>query len=651
MQKAFVFFVLLALLVPVTILAQDEEGIYTDPQGLFTVPIPTNWTVQEAEGYTLLASPDNELEVYLTVADSEDSHAAIEAAWKQIDPEFSLEPADTQEYTDPALLNGTEEIVIITYDNPDDPQTIFQGVGLKYQGKIYIQLFKGSLTAIQQRSAQIQILNTGYKITTLETDNLVGAEPLPLSDELLAELETYIAEKMEQLEVAGASIAIVQGSEIVYLNGFGVRGGESSEPVTPETLMMIGSTTKTMTTMLMGTLVDEGLMAWDTPVTDVLPNFALADPERTQQITMQNLVCACTGVPRQDYELIFNGSQLTAENIVEALAGFQLYTDFGEAFQYSNQMVAVGGYAAVAAAGGEYGNLYQSYVELMGEYIFEPIGMESTTFSFEEVEASGNYALPHTSNAVQEYQAAPIELETWVHSIAPAGGVWSNAADMANYLMTELNEGTAPTGTQVISSENLAYTWQPQVQMSAEASYGLGWISETYKGLPILSHGGNMLGFTSELAFLPEHEIGIVVLSNQVGSAFNIAVRYRLLELLFGQEAEFDAQLTFVLNQAEESISEGQQELLATVDAAESLVGIYTNQALGDITLEMRDGKLYLNTGEFETEIRAGENEEGEVYYLFYDAPLAGLTFKPSEDYNTLTIGEGVMEYTFERVE
>ena len=108
--------------------------------------------------------------------------------------------------------------------------------------------------------------------------------------------------------------------------------------------MLIGSTTKTMTTLLMAQMVDEGVMTWDTLVTEVLPSFAVADPAITEAITMENLVCACTGVPRRDLELVFNSDELSAEEVVESLETFRFFTDFGEAFQYSNQMVATAGY-------------------------------------------------------------------------------------------------------------------------------------------------------------------------------------------------------------------------------------------------------------------------------------------------------------------
>ena len=209
----------------------------------------------------------------------------------------------------------------------------------------------------------MSIIASGFDIIALEKEDLTGIEPLRLTGELLDEFEAYVVDAMERLDIPGSSVSVVQGGEIVYANGFGVRERGKSGPVTPETLMMIVSVTKSMTTMLMATLVDDGLMDWDTPMVEVLPTFALADSQLTREITARNLVCACTGVPRRDFELLLNYDDLSAEDIIESLATFELFTDFGEAFQYSNQMVATGGYVAAAVVGAEYGSLYDGYEE------------------------------------------------------------------------------------------------------------------------------------------------------------------------------------------------------------------------------------------------------------------------------------------------
>lgn len=195
---------------------------------------------------------------------------------------------------------------------------------------------------------------------------------------MLAQIERHTTDLLAQFEIPGAAVAIVQNGEVIYTGGFGVLELGGEEPVTPTTPMMIGSTGKSMTTAMMASMVDDGLFNWDTPVVEILPRFQFSNPELPQQVTLRNLVCACSGVPRRDLVLIFRAEALTAEEVVESLADFQLLTDFGETFQYSNQMVAAGGYAAAAAAGAGFGQLYQAYVTAMNQRIFKPIGMPNT---------------------------------------------------------------------------------------------------------------------------------------------------------------------------------------------------------------------------------------------------------------------------------
>src|SRR5690606_2174266 len=221
----------------------------------------------------------------------------------------------------------------------------------------------------------------------------------------------YINQLMPEFKIPGMVIAIVQNGEIVHTNAFGVRELGEDDPMTVDTHMMIGSSGKSLTTTMMATEVDDGLMTWDTPVVDILPQFQMADEELTQDITVKNLVCACTGVPRRDFEFILRADELSAEDVVESLATFEVFTDFGEAFQYSNQMVATGGYAAAAAGGAEWGDLFDGYAALLRERVLVPVGMPNTTMYFDEVIARGEYATPHALRVGFEYVPMDIEGE------------------------------------------------------------------------------------------------------------------------------------------------------------------------------------------------------------------------------------------------
>ena len=594
-------------------------SILEDPEGRFSVVIPKNWHTSPAQGYSVLTDPDGAIKVYVLSVESNNVEQGLKAAWAMVEPSFALQPAKVK--TPPQ--EGVEQVAKITYQT-GDPQRAVSATGQLVQGRVYTILTDGAAEAVARRDSQLTIIETGYNIKAIKKVDLTGVAPKLFDAQIQAELEAYIAEAMARADIPGTAVAIVQNGQIVYEKGFGLRQLGQPDPITPETRMMIGSISKTMTTMMMATVVDDGKMTWDTPAQQIYPNFAVADPQLSRQVTMRNLVCACTGVPRRDLDLFFNASHLTAEDVVASLQSFEFFTPFGEAYQYSNQMVATGGYLAAQAAGRGTGDLYTDYLAQMQQRVFDPIKMPNTTFFFDTVQSSGNYARPHGDNLYGEYTPLPLTYEQFVRPVAPAGGVWSTAHDMARYLMTELNHGRGPDGTRVVSAANLEETWQPQVPITAQASYGLGWAVDQYKGLRLIQHDGATSGFSSDFAFLPEANLGIVVLTNaHYTSHFNEAVRFRLLELAFGQPKAHNAQFVYQPRLA----SPDQAPSLAELDpaAVEPYLGAYHNEAVGDITLRLQDGKLSLDAGEIVAELRPLAQPIGPAQYIAFDSIMASL--------------------------
>lgn len=643
---------------PFTLTRQDADEAaaptgYEDPEGRFSVTIPTGWTATKEDGYAHLASPAGGINVYLLVSESADPETAVAEGWTTVLPDFTLEPTETIE---PPSTPGVERSVLVNYDS-GNPDELFQALAQLHDDTVYTMLIAGDLEALQRRAAQLQIVATSFRITALEETDLSEAQPRSATD-LIAEFEPFVAETLEAFGVPGAAVAIVQGDEIVYASGFGVIEAGSDEPVTPDTQLMIGSTGKTMTSLLVATLVDDGLIDWDTPVAEVLPEFAVADPELSREITFRNLLCACTGVPRRDFELFFNADELSAEAIIESLSTFEFFTDFGEAFQYSNQLVGTAGYAAAAADGATFGNLFDGYVTSLHERVLDPIGMPHTTLSFADVRERGEYAIPHQVDLDSgDYEPIDLALEEMLMPIAPAGAHWSTASDMARYLLTELNRGVSPDGETVVSEENLRETWEPQVPISATDSYGLGWIVSDYHGLEMFSHGGNTLGFTSEFAFLPDADLGVVVLANAQGAnGFTGAVVGRLLELVYDQPAQSAAQIEFVVAQSERMLEQAQESIQAhaAADEVEQYLGTYENAALGGITLTMEDGQLVMDAGEFSSEIRPMLNDRGEFdAFVTYGVPLAGLPveLRLEDGKPVVLLGQGAVLYRFEQAD
>jgi CubicO group peptidase (beta-lactamase class C family) len=606
-----------------------DSDEYSDPQDRFSVPIPTNWTAEEHSDYTVLTDPDGELTVSIAIVPGSDARTAVEEALTitgvSLD-DFSHSP-DVQSIPSE---QGVDETIIVTYLSDDQTRAV-QAVNQRVDDQNYIMIFAGSLDAAAKRNSQIQIIADGFTITRLETTDLTDVARLPITTALLAELDAYIDELLARLAIPGASVAIVDNGNVVLAKGYGVTEIGGTDPVTADTQMMIGSTTKSMTTLMMATEVDDGLMTWDQPVVEILPEFAVSDPELTQTITVRNLVCACTGMPRRDMELMFNASDMTAEDVISSLSTFALFTGFGEAFQYSNQMVATGGYVAAAAAGGSWGDLYTAYLAEMQTRVFDPIGMSDTTFSFEDVESGGNAATPHGYSLDGSYKAIPVTLEELLTPIAPAGAVWSTANDMARYLITQMQKGIGPDGNRVVSEKNLTETWIPQVAVDAETDYGLGWLFSDYHGIDVIAHGGNTLGFSSDLAFLPNEGIGIVVLANgQAASAFTEGIRNRLFELMYDLPPTFDTEIQYFLDQNKAALEELQGQIADVPPGVAGLaIGTFRSEILGDIEFRLEDGELILDAGEFSSPVKyiPQSSTDGEFTFITIAPPVTGSPF------------------------
>src|SRR5262249_11105727 len=162
------------------------------------------------------------------------------------------------------------------------------------------------------------------------------------------------------------------------------------------------------------------------------------------------------------------------------------------------------------------------------------IGMKSTTLDIKEA-TKHEHASPHSIDYKMTTAVIPIAYEGGPLSVGPAGALWSNVRDMSRYLLVELGKGKTPEGKQVVSEGAMMKRRERQVKIGEKSAYGLG--LEVAKGhdVPSIGHNGATLGFTSDAFFMPDHGLGMVVLSNaRTGTALNGAIRRRLMELLFG---------------------------------------------------------------------------------------------------------------------
>jgi CubicO group peptidase (beta-lactamase class C family) len=473
-------------------------------------------------------------------------------------------------------------------------------------------------------SIALVVFNATRTYTSKFTGPVSVDDPLPA--ELVSDLEQYVKYTMKKNDVPGVSMVLVHDDKVVYLNAMGVKDLETKEPMKTDTLMGIGSTTKSMTAVMVASLVDEGIINWDTPVTEIWPAFALSDPGITEKVTFEHTLCMCSGVPERKEEFTVRYSEMSAEEIIESLANFPLEGEFEQTFNYSQRMLSAGGYLAGMAAGGDYGNLADAYTQVMQERILDPLEMTSSTFSIQQAVASGNYATPYYTG-VSGFHATPTGVEGIFTPIAPAGALWSTAEDMSKYLNMLLNQGVAENGTRVVSAENLEYLWERHVLHDTDLYYGLGWEIEDFNGLTVIHHPGGTVGYASELAVIPELNVGFALLTNRLDLTAPIGrmAYYRLLEMLTGSEQTYDKEVADLKLNVSGQLLTLSVITKKTVDSEEisPFLGAYHNETLGDAELLIHnDRTLWLDIGEYEIPLRKLKLEKNQ--FIFYESVFMG---------------------------
>lgn len=325
-------------------------------------------------------------------------------------------------------------------------------------------------------------------------------------------------------------------------------------------------------------------------------------------------------------------------------------TGFGETFQYSNLLVAVGGYAA-ASAFQKGADLKTAYENAMRTLVFEPLGMADSLLTRQEA-TRGDHAQPHALDLEGNSVAIGLTLEGSVESVLPAGGLWSTAEDMARYIMLELNGGVAGTGERLVSEQTLRSRYSGGIKINEKMGYGLGLLYASEQGLHVLSHGGNTFGFTSEMFFLPDQNLGVVLLTNRrVANAMLGAIRQRIFEIVFGAARKSDEMLSAVVSMRKDSVSRTRERIktdAGSVAWMADYVGSYENPDLGAATVTRSDGGFWIQFESWGSALASEPQADGSRLIVLTSPPWSGsLRFQALPDTGDLIIELGQEKYTF----
>ncbi len=502
----------------------------------------------------------------------------------------------------------------------------------------------------EKRGGQVALIMGRLLPKDYTRESFAGKKANSLDPQRIAQLSRFIEEGQKLTGVPGVALGLIQDGKVIFADGFGIKELGRSEKPDGDTLFMVASNTKALTTLLLAKLVDEHRITWETPVTTLLPAFRLGDAETTRSVRVKHLICACTGMPRQDYEWLFQFGSMTPENSLSLLGTMKPTSKFGELFQYSNLMAAAAGYTGAHVLYPDM-KVGAAYDRAMQAYVFDPLGMKSTSFDFTRALA-GNHASPHAPNIDGKPAKALMAVNYAVVPLRPAGAAWSSVRDMLKYVSMELADGKLPDGKTYISKQSLLDRRTPQVSIGKDLTYGMGLMVDTTYGVPVVHHGGDLIGYHSDMIWLPQQKVGAVVLTNgNPGWLIRSHFSRKLLEVLFDGRPEADSLLSADARSFFASLAADRKLLTVPADARESakLASHYVNAALGDIAVSKSGDATIFDFGEWKSEVATRRNPDGTISFLTIVPGVTGSEFVAgSGPKQTLIARDGQHEYVFE---
>jgi CubicO group peptidase (beta-lactamase class C family) len=612
-----------------------------------TFTAPTGWRVTSAANKSILEPPEADSHLVMLDIHAADAAGAVAAGWAAYRPDANR---PLKIATPGAPYNGWDERHVYIYETSPNEKAVVYALAWRAGGDWLVVIVEAALSTFEKRNAAFSLAIGSLRPKEYQREMFGGRKAHPLDADRIAALKEFVQDVMRDFGIPGVGLSLIDGGRVAFQGGLGEKTLGRPDPVDADTLFLAASNTKAMTTLLLAELVDERKLRWDEPVTEVYPDFRLGDADTTRQVLVKHLVCACTGLPRQDFEWLFNFGTATPASSLASLGTMQPTSGFGEVFQYSNLMAAAAGYIAASVARPKQ-ELGAAYDEVMRSKVFEPLGMTRTTFDFAAA-LSGNFASPHGSDVDGKTTPARMDMNYSVVPVRPAGGMWTSARDLSKYIQMELAVGWLPDGKQLVSKESLLERHKGHVQTGEDTTYGMGLVVSMQYGVKVVSHGGSLFGYKSDMIFLPDHGVGAVILTNSDTGAYLPGLfRRRLLEVLFDGKPEAIEHVKAQNAQRIATIAENRQRLMVPADPGEvhKLASGYSSPALGAFRVRMEDGVTIFDFGKWHSAVASRKNDDGTTSFISVDPTVNGFNFVVGErdGKRALIIRDAQHEYTF----
>ena len=586
---------------------------------------PVGWSIRTTGPAVILTAPEGGSHIALVDVAARDADAAVAAGWATYDAkaQWPLKLA-----TDRAKRDGWDQVRSYAYVTAASDARSVGALALRHGDRWTVAILDLADAVGEKREAQVDLVLQRLWPKGYRRESFAGKAAHKLDAARLQVLRQFIEDARRQFDVPGVAIGVVQDGKVVLAEGFGVRDQDKPDKVDADTLFMIASNTKAMTTLMLAKQVDAGAFTWDTPVTRVMPTFRLGDADTTRQVLMKHLVCACTGMPRQDLEALFQGHDATPASVMATLSTMQPTSRFGELYQYSNAMAAAAGFVGGHALhpGQELGAAYDQAMQAL---VFDPLGMTSTTFDFARA-LRGNHAAPHGPDVDGKSAQVGMDINYYAIPNRPNGGAWSNVHDVLRYVQMELAKGLLPGGKRYIGAAPLLERYVQQVATGSDSGYGMGLKLDRNWGIPVVNHGGSEFGYRSDMVWLPDHGVGAVILTNsESGVGLRYPFRRRLVELLFDGKPEAAENVAVQSRRAKASLAEERKHLTVPADPAMvgTLAARYRSAELGDIDVLRQGASTWFDFGDWKSEMATRRDDDGTISFVTISPAKQGFEF------------------------
>ena len=413
-------------------------------------------------------------------------------------------------------------------------------------------------------------------------------------------LDKYIERVIKTFDVPGVSISIVKDGKVLLAKGYGVKKLGSNDPVDSGTLFAIASNSKAFTATALAILVEEGKMKWDDRVIQYLPWFQMADSYVTSHLTIRDLLVHQSGLLGYSGDImLFPPSSYSRREILEKLPKLPLAYDFRTTYAYDNILYLAAGEIIKSISG-------QEWEDFIKTRIFDKVGMPGSVSRYSQFGSMPNISSAHDRlNGELHLVDRYMELNIGDAS-NPAGGILSNANDISNWMITQLDSGRTPAQGLLFKPATTKELWKmvrpipvSKIPAGFEPAqmdfwgYALGFRTYNYQKYKVVGHGGKLNGFVSQVAMVPDLKLGITVLTNQESTAAYWAIIYHVLDY-YEKNKPHDWLKAYQDEQTKNRAKEKEQLQKNTVKAdslgkfnqpLSKFTGNYHDNIYGDVTL------------------------------------------------------------------